>query len=243
MQLIDFFDRAYVINLPDRKDRRRMIVQELKKIGMPLTPNKTDIFPAIRPDDAGAFPSVGARGCFLSHLAILKQAKQDCLDRVLIMEDDLTISGRFKTNQEILVEQLRQKDWGFVYFGHVEPGAADPVTLRPFSGVIITTHFYGINGAIFDRLLSFLEEVQRRPAEHHNGGPMHLDGAYSTFREQNPDVVTLIASPNLGWQRSSRSDISDNKWFDQVPGFKQVVGAVREGKVLLKASFDFRQID
>jgi len=239
MKLIDFFERAYVVNLPNRKDRRRMMIQELKKIEMPLTPNKTEIFPAIRPDDAGAFPSVGARGCFLSHLAILKRAKEDRLGNVLIMEDDLTISGQLKTNQESLVEQLRCKDWGFVYFGHVEESkAASSITLRPFSEPIMTAHFYGVNGLVFDRLLSFLEVLQRRPAGHPDGGPMHLDGAYSTFRAQNPDIVTLLASPNLGWQRSSRSDIASNKWFDQVPVFKQLVGAARAGKVLLKAGID-----
>ena len=236
MKLIDFFERAYVINLSDRKDRRRMMVQELKKIEMPLTPNKTEILSAIRPDDAGEFPSVGARGCFLSHLAILKRAKEDRLGQVLIMEDDLTISGRFKTHQESLIDQLRRTDWGFVYFGHMEAGASSPVTLRLFSGPMLTTHFYGINGVIFDRLLSFLEELQRRPGGHPDGGPMHIDAAYSTFRAQNPDIITLIASPNLGWQRSSRSDISCNNWFDQVPIFKQLVGVARAGKVLLKAS-------
>lgn len=230
MKLIDFFERIYVVNLPERKDRRRMMVQELKKIEMPLMPNKTEIFPAIRPDDAGAFPSIGARGCFMSHLAILKRAKEDRLANVLVMEDDLGISERFKTDGEILVDQLRQTDWGFVYFGHVEePGTDSAVTLRPFSKPIITAHFYGLNGAIFDRLISFLEELQRRPAGHPDGGPMHLDGAYSTFRKQNPDVITLIASPNLGWQRRSRSDISPNKWFDRVPVFKQLVGVVRAG--------------
>jgi glycosyl transferase, family 25 len=71
MKLIDFFERVYAINLPYRKDRRSMIVEELKKAGIPLVPNKAEIFSAIRPDNAGEFPSIGARGCFESHLAIL----------------------------------------------------------------------------------------------------------------------------------------------------------------------------
>jgi hypothetical protein len=62
---------------------------------------------------------------------------------------------------------------------------------------------------------------------------MHLDGAYSTFRAQNPDVVTLITSPNLGWQRSSPSDITPN-WWDRVPGLRQLAGAARTSKIRLK---------
>lgn len=182
MKLKEFFERAYVVNLPERKERRRVMVRELEKAGMPLTPNKVEIFPALRPQDASDFPSVGARGCFLSHLAILKRAKQDRLANVLIMEDDLTISERFRTEQAVLVEQLRRTDWGFVYFGHVEETTeASPVTLQPLSEPMMTTHFYGVNNRIFDRLLWFLEELQQRPGGHPEGGPMHLDGAYSHF--------------------------------------------------------------
>ncbi len=48
------------------------------------------------------------------------------------------------------------------------------------------------------------------------GGPQHFDGALSMFREQNPDVRTLIARPRLGFQRRSRSDIS-SAWYDRLP--------------------------
>jgi glycosyl transferase family 25 len=234
MQIKDFFERVYVINLPYRKDRYRQMAQELEKAGMPLSPNKVEIFPAIRPNDAINFPSVGALGCFLSHLSILKQAKKDGLANVLILEDDLVISERFRTDQALIVEQLRSVDWGFVYFGHREEVAqASPVKLDPFSDPIITTHFYAVNGNILERLLWFLEELQLRPAGHPDGGPMHLDGAYSTFRMQNPDIITLIASPNLGWQRSSRSDIHANAWFDRIPVFKQLAGVTRGGKAWL----------
>ena len=97
----------------------------------------------------------------------------------------------------------------------------------------MTTHFYAVNGRIFDRLLRFLEELQRRPPGHPDGGPMHLDGAYSTFRDQNPDVVTLIASPNLGWQRTSRSDITP-KWWHRVPGLRPLAVAAITSKTRLK---------
>ncbi|HBK96212.1 MAG TPA: LPS biosynthesis glycosyltransferase [Microcoleaceae bacterium UBA10368] len=234
-KITDYFQGVYAVNLPERKDRRKLIVKELEAAGMPLTPHKVEIFPAIRPDEAGCFPSIGARGCFSSHVAILKQAKKLGLSNVLIVEDDLAISPDFVTEQAAIVEQLRQQDWDFVYFGHVEEvGGKSPVALVPFSEGVMTTHFYAVNDKIFDRLLRFLEELQQRPPGHPDGGPMHLDGAYSTFRSQNPDVVTLIASPNLGWQKSSRSDIYPNSWFDRVPGIRELVGVLRASKTWLK---------
>lgn len=236
-KITDYFQRVYVVNLPERKDRRKLIVKELDEAGIPLTPHRVEIFPAIRPDEAGGFPSIGARGCFSSHVAILKQAKQQGLNNILIVEDDLEISAKFRTDQAVFIQQLCQQDWDFVYFGHVEEvGEKSPVALipLPFSKGVMTTHFYAINGRVFDRLLRFLEELQQRPPGHPKGGPMHLDGAYSTFRSQNPDVVTLIATPNLGWQKSSRSDIYPNPWFDRLPGFRQLVGAARTSKTWLK---------
>jgi glycosyl transferase, family 25 len=234
-KITDYFQGVYAVNLPERKDRRQLIVKELEQAGIPLTPNKVEIFPAIRPDEAGGFPSIGARGCFSSHVAILKLAKQQRLSNILIVEDDLKISEKFRTDQAVIVEQLCQQDWDFVYFGHVEEvGEKSPVALMPFSKGVMTTHFYAVNGRIFDRLLGFLEELQQRPPGHPDGGPMHLDGAYSTFRAQNPDVVTLIACPNLGWQKSSRSDIYPNPWFDRLPGVRQLVGAARTSKIWLK---------
>lgn len=235
MQMTDFFDRTYVINLPDRVDRRKMMVQELTNAGMPLAPNKVEIFPGIRPTTLEGFPSLGVRGCFLSHVSILQTAKADRLSNVLIMEDDLTISDSFKSKQAALVRQLQETDWGFVYFGHIEedvPPSSTP--LIPYAKPLVTAHFYAVNGKILDRLLNFLDLVQQRPPGHPDGGPMHLDGAYSTFRAQNPDVLTLIAAPNLGWQRSSRSDIAPNAWFDRTPVLRQLAGIARAGKSWLK---------
>jgi glycosyl transferase family 25 len=87
-------------------------------------------------------------------------------------------------------------------------------------------HFYAIHRRILTRLLDFLETVQRRSPGDPAGGPMHYDGALATFRAQNPDVVTLIAYPCLGFQRSSRSDIYI-RWYERVPVLKQAADLAR----------------
>ena len=76
------------------------------------------------------------------------------------------------------------------------------------------------------RLVDFLETVLRRPPGHPDGGPMHVDGAYCTFRNQNPEVITLVAHPNLGWQRRSRGDITP-RWFDRVPVLRTLIDLAR----------------
>jgi len=47
--------------------------KELSRIGW-----RAEFFPAVRPETAQGFPWIGARGCFLSHLAVLKSALAGC---------------------------------------------------------------------------------------------------------------------------------------------------------------------
>ena len=230
MTLLDYFDRCYVVNLPERADRRREMQQELGDAGMPFAPGRVELLTAVRPPDAGLFPSLGARGCFESHHRILRQARAEGLRNILVMEDDLTIDPRLGTYAAEMIETLRTNDWGFVYFGHALEQATPAnsrTVLQPYSGPLMTTHFYGINGAIFDRLLNFFDALLQRPPGHPDGSPMHVDGAYSTFRKQNPDVLTLITVPSLGGQRSSRSDIYPNQWFDRWPLFRELAAMAR----------------
>jgi len=231
MLIHEYFDRIYIINLPERKDRRSEMMHELAQAGIPAQSDRVEFFPAIRPDDAGGFPGIGARGCFMSHHAVLRRALADGLRRVLIMEDDLAIARSFPRDQERLIAQLRQTDWGFVYFGHIEgPPGPEPPELIPVSVPLVTAHFYGVNGPVLAPLTEFLDGLLGRPPGHPDGGPMHVDGAFSTFRARHPEIVTLLSRPNQGWQRSSRSDISTNRWFDRAPVFKQMAGCARSAR-------------
>jgi glycosyl transferase family 25 len=229
MAISDSFAKTYSINLPARSDRRRETNAMLKRVGLAVGSGGIEYFPATRPDSAGEFVSIGARGCFLSHLGALKKARDEGAANVLLMEDDLEIDPRFSTLTASLASTLRNEPWGFVYFGHrltdLKPTAVGEL-LTPYQGPIVTAHFVGINGTVLPRLIDFLDTVLSRPGGHPDGGPMHVDGAYSTFRQQNPDVLTLVAQPSLGWQRSSKSDIT-TAWFDSVPGLNILSGLAR----------------
>jgi glycosyl transferase, family 25 len=229
--LIDFFDKTFVINLPERQDRRREISQELERIGSSATADRVVIFPAIKPTELADFPSLGARGCFLSHLAILREASDQRLKRVLIVEDDLVFSNLLIQQQEIIVNQLQQPNWDLVYLGHlVEQSAATKIKFEPYTQPLQQSHCIGVNEAAIAPLVKFLETVLSRPAGHPNGGPMHVDGAYTTFRQQHPRMVTWIANPSLGFQRPSPSDIAGYRWFDHLPVLTPVVSTMRKVK-------------
>lgn len=194
---------------------------------MPFAPGKVELFSAAKPKEARGFPSPGVRGCFLSHLGILKIARERRLSSVLIIEDDLIISPLVQTFQDSIISSLTAASWDLIYFGHVQevPDQAPP-RFAPFTGPLMTSHFYAVNGPAIERIADYFEQVKERQPGDPAGGPMHLDGALTMFRQRNPDVVTLIALPNLGRQRPSRSDIHST-WFQHAPGFRHGYGLAR----------------
>jgi glycosyl transferase family 25 len=220
--LADLFQSTYVINLQERSDRRREMITELEKAGMPLAPGRVEIFKAVRPKEAGGFPSIGARGGFLSHLNVLKTAMERKLRNVLIFEDDLAISPKLEQNLSSIAARLEAEPWGVFYLGHYLQNVSslklvagsDIVRLVPFNQPVQGTHFYAVNGPVIPRLLEYLEQVQRREPGDPLGGPMYSDSAVDMFRGANPDIRTLLVYPSLGFQRPSRSDISP-KWYER----------------------------
>ena len=223
--LHDYFAGCSIINLPERTDRRREKERELARADIPA--ELAEFYPAIRPDSAGDFPSLGARGCFHSHLGVLRQARDRGWSNVLIMEDDLAIDPRLSTEAPRIVSELQTTDWDMAYLGHVLRDQPNESRIfRSFTGPIATAHFFAVHSRCLSKLVLFLETVLSRPAGHADGGPMHVDGAYSTFRLQNPDLKTLVASPSLGSQRSSRSDITPG-WKDRIPVLRTALAMAR----------------
>ena len=201
----------FVINLKYRTDRRAEMLRQLSGVGW-----AAEFFTAISPDSVGDFKSVGARGCFLSHLGVLRKAHDAGAKQLVILEDDLNFASEFAKRWACSISKLEQLEWSIFYAGHkLDDLPAGLSRILPTTSVQCA-HFMVINGRAIPALISGLESILSRPAGHPLGGPMHVDGAYSTIRAQNPALATYAYSPTLGSQRPSRTDIGDTKWFDRV---------------------------
>lgn len=212
----------YVINLEGRTDRRAEMEQQLRRVGW-----QAAFFPAIRPADAADFPSVGARGCFLSHLATLKLAGGG---HVLLMEDDLNFVADFARLWDQVFGELETKEWSIFYPGHALSGEPAGLSRIEPTKPVLCAHFLLIHEAALATLIGGLETILSRPAGHPRGGPMHVDGAYTTIRAQHPDLNTFVFSPSLGFQRSSRSDIAAPKFFDRIELLRPAMRRLRRLK-------------
>ena len=209
-QPFQLFDEVRIINLVDRSDRRSEIIDQLNGVGgLALNIN---FFDAHRPDAPGEFPSLGARGCFESHLGILRQAHERGSKTLLVLEDDLDFTREGRAHIESVITELAAQEWSFFYGAHVMPieGRRGLVPIAADEPVL-TTSFVAFRGPAIAELVEFLGAMKERPAGSPDWGPMHVDGAYTVFRRLNPKHRTLAAFPSLGRQRSSPSDVTQSE--------------------------------
>jgi hypothetical protein len=231
--LTESFDLIRVINLPDRTDRFREVTRQLQALGLEWKQGSVEIYAATRPTELAGFPSLGARGCFMSHLGVLRDALDRGVESVLVLEDDCEVPARFNAAVGEVALGLKHRTWQFLHLGHIAPLPPPPSGAVPalveFRGHLQNLHMYAVHRSALAPLVEYLEGCLVRPPGDPIGGPMHVDGALTMFRAAHPEFTTLIAQPSLAGQRSSRSDITFGA-FESIIGIKQAMSVARKLK-------------
>lgn len=217
MKLIEYFDRVCIVHLPEAVDRFRALERELRLLDVDIHDPKIRVPFAPRPEDANGYPSRGYYGGFLSHYGILKEAMQDGIETVWILEDDAIFSRRMAREQARIVDALRRTPWDFCFFGHslshelagLEKG------LVHSSAPFIWAHCYAVHARVLPRLLDYLERTMSNPPGHPEGGRVGVEAAYNLFRKFNPDIVSLMANPVLSLQKGGISSLAGSHWYDR----------------------------
>lgn len=235
--LLSLFDMIYIINLPERRDRRAQMQQQLARVGLNLDHPKITLFPACKPSDAGEFPTIGTRGCFESYLAVFKDVLAAGHERILVIEDDANLARDFEAMMPDAANFLTPKGWDVMY-GYstdLDP-VADPGPLRLVDPDIPVkcTHFVSFNRKAIEQALPYLQGIYERPMNDPRGGAMHVDGAFSWFRAAHPDIVTYAAKESLAIQRPSLSNIYPPKWYERTPPFSTLLSFARRMKAALR---------
>ncbi|WP_058755652.1 hypothetical protein [Sphingomonas endophytica] len=220
--LFDQFDHVRIINLKHRTDRRAEMLGELRRLGADADP-RIGFFDAHRFDDAGSFTSIGARGVYHSHLAILEAAAA-AGQSVLILEDDVDFTPEAR-------DTVLPENWQIFYGGHY---ASLPTDLM--NSDIIGAHCMAFRADVVPLLAAYLRDLLARD-DH-----PPIDGAYVWFRRAHPHLVTHFADPPIANQRPSRTDIADLRFFDRWPGLRQLAGVARSAKRMAgRGSFGLRE--
>ncbi|MCK9685850.1 glycosyltransferase family 25 protein [Scleromatobacter humisilvae] len=228
---MDLFDAIYIINLPARTDRKAEMLAQFRRAGITQASPQRVFFEAVRPKDAGEFPTIGTRGCFLSHLGVLKAALAAGHASILVLEDDLNFVDDFQAALAARAPALRASSWDIAYLGllKVTPPLAPGQGLVevPPDSAVLGLHMVAIKAAVMPELIAYLEAMLGRRAGDAQGGTMHVDGAYSWYRAAHPARRTMACQPPLGYQRASRTDIHALRWFDRAWGIRSLVAALR----------------
>ena len=241
--IVDHFDRAYIINLADRVDRRREAIAEFRRVGIDVPSDKVRFYTATRPRDQGSFPDRGSRGNFTSHRDILHLAERDGLRNVLVFEDDISFRSIDPAFEQRLMARLAEQQWDVMLFGYLRPSdehLTGPLVAWP--GETMGGHFYAVNAPFIGKMLQFMHACEQRPPGHPDGGPMLADAAYSHMRVVFPDARVFLSVPNLAHQRNSRTDVHPTPGFDRIAWLAPLLRGARSIKHRLRMRSDREQL-
>lgn len=214
--------KTFIINLDSRSDRWEHIQKEARKAELEhverfpgvvpivnhlLTTPCIDISKFYKFKSLGDVNSVkyciGAAGCKLSHLNLLKRIKQEiqCFDYFLILEDDCVFDIENSTDFYNSIESSLQSidenniDFNILYLGcrFFEKDnftTISPSLLKCNKHHGYTTHSYIINPKNIDTIISHIEN-----------SVVEIDNTYTTLDER------YVIYPMLAYQLKNKSDI------------------------------------
>lgn len=110
-ELLQYFDKTYVISMPARSDRRATLLSNLSLAGADervVSAAVECVFPDAR---KGEHP---ARGCFASHAAVCAASLERGYDKILVLEDDAAVISGMPAG---FIRQIQLFDWDLLYLG------------------------------------------------------------------------------------------------------------------------------
>jgi len=226
------FGSRRLISMKTRAERRQRIDGSLARYGLSLEELGVEIFEGLSFDDANGFPSKGVRGCFTSHMTLMRECAASG-KAMLVLEDDIDFDFSRITAFRRAVPDLQQAEWDMVILGYLSPTTSGKPRLERYDGGTIGGHFYGVTPAFARAVADYMQSCTTRPPGDPEGGPMYRDGAFSMFRERQSELVTKLAIPSLGGQFSSRSDLTP-KNYQHWPLVAPILDRMYEAKAWLR---------
>jgi hypothetical protein len=155
---MNLIDKAVYINLTCRTDKRIHIENELTKYSLPFERY-----------DAFEYPDFWCYGCAMSHLGVLKHARDNGFKNVLIFEDDFGFSLPKEAIEEQLTEIFTFKpDFDVCMLSYNLQRSSDTendkiykvVEAQSGAGYIVQSHYYDKLISLFENSNLLLEETR-----------------------------------------------------------------------------------
>lgn len=178
--------KGYVINLDERKEKWDKIKNEFKDTNIEL-----ERFPAIKHND-------GHIGCGLSHVELVKKAKRENSDSILIIEDDCKLTKNFNERWNLILDYLnKHKDeWDIFNGGVVYPADASPIIdigddiklIRSNGEGCRYANFVYVNKSGYDKIIEW-ENIAKESEK--SGTPL-IDPKYDAWINHYPRFRNIV---------------------------------------------------
>ena len=146
--------------------------------------------------------TAGAYGCLLSHLAVVREARDSGAAHILIMEDDVMLDPEFQEKFSRFIKEVPD-DWDMLYFGALHKD--EPVKISEHVGRITkanSTFAYAVKRTVFDEFIAL------------NARAEHVLDMNSYLLQQRFNCYCFV--PNLAWVAAEYSDVQnriERHWY------------------------------
>ena len=195
------FSKVLVINMEKEVERWREISEELTKNGI----KEFTRFAAIRVDKPidklfrdfkTNSQHCAAIGCASSHLAIIKQAREQGLESILIFEDDAKFEDFYFKYAPEIKKFVAENEWHMFYLGVNHMGA--PLVINSFITKVTfgyATHAYAVHSSFYDKYIEIVtEKLEDQPID-------------VSLAQVHKEHKIYAISPRLVYQRQGYSQI------------------------------------
>lgn len=193
--MINQFKNKFCINLDHRTDRWQQCQEEFSKHHIFNVQRLSATYgnPDNLKHNMQQLPILPNIGVTLSHLRILKYAKENNLEDVLVFEDDVVFADDFNKKFDAYFNDI-PKNWDMIYFSDTNVGGLESVTeniWRTFGS--LTSHSYIIKNSVYDKFIDIFEKLE--------------NVADFSYAENHQYIKAYIYLPHITYQRAGISDI------------------------------------
>lgn len=218
---LGYFDAVCYINLDRRQDRRELFEEQIAKVSI-----NAIRFSGVEAQDSDVKylyeghldPTRKQKiGCTLSHQAIIRWAKENEKENVLIFEDDCLFLDVYQQKIQLIANELKDVDWDILYLGGEPNNYCTSITdnLATINrGGVYCLHAYAVNRKFYDKmLLPKANEISLMD--------IHILNMDDTYRKcfLSRDLLTIQRDTysDLWDTITNSSEIIKNSWDKFVP--------------------------
>ena len=213
---MNILKNKYCINLKKEVDKKKLFNKMCKKYNI----NNIKIFRGVYKKRNGKL------GCLTSHLKLIKKAKKENMDNILIMEDDCIFISDPNKIPEF------PKDYNMLYFGGNVSSLNEKYEEKKdwIRANMFTTHCYLINKNIYSILIKVIEENKDKA----------IDVIYKDYIHPNYNCYILnkmIAHQRTGYsnieQRMVKYALKDAEYYKEI---KEINHKIVDGNYIINGS-------